>query len=778
MNRTLNFSAGKATVTLRQTALMVLVFALAFLTSLASYAQVGQVPPSQIVVKDTINFGDSTRNGLINKIIQPIRFHENKIKRERERMVTLIRKLAKEGDMSIDSATVEAIVNDLISLTANLAATQDTTVRLQDEIDQAILDLNTKAPRLLVDSIQVQLGNVLQGLLDDSKAENVAARKELLAKLTALRQIQFSCGSEEVPVFQATIGDTLQVDYQKCLSAQTRIFGWHLATAKDRYQNYNLNYLTDLVLYGFELAASGKENNPKTLAGLLEGGILEKNQGYGKSVSLSVYSNSTAVVSTFLNESAAQEQFLSRIKELISSYKLQGINIYFGDIQAKDSKKFSAFIKQLKTELTNDGQSLVLTISVPPIANRRSLAQANVYEFAVLNPLVDFYLVQTQNLNITETRIPFVQSPLYPDQLNSRGSIEGTMAFYSNGKVPVGKLVMTVGYQGISWPMPDFVPDSRATGFGTVRDYKTIRQTLVSTVGLPEGAVLGYDPEQVAAYLNYGTLGNLRQVWYDDAKSLVEKYKWGMDNSTGGVAIWGLGDDDGYTELWDALGATLIRIDSVVVSSKSLLPETSQTLTLKEYLWTYMQDIQWAGLNDIYIGDPNKKPEPNYCYFDPYPDRDSLQRLAKEYGVTDFWQKRSEFAKYDTTEYYSIDSYQDCVCMVGRWNRYAEVNGIATLVLFGFTVLGFAILLLGIRKHGDDWTLRGVFTGICIGLGLLSLVALFFSMFFNTQVGFIGAGSSEVTIWVLILIFALGIAAGLAINRLRMAKKFAHRDLP
>jgi len=206
--------------------------------------------------------------------------------------------------------------------------------------------------------------------------------------------------------------------------------------------------------------------------------------------------------------------------------------------------------------------------------------------------------------------------------------------------------------------------------------------------------------------------------------------------------------------------------------------DSSQRLTLKEYLWTYMQDIQWAGLNDIYIGDPNKKPEADYCYFDTYPDRDSLYRLAKAYDVASFWQKRSDFVRYDTTEYYSIDSYQDCVCMVGRWNRYAEVNGIATLVLLGLTVLGFVILLLGIRKHGDDWSLRGVFTGICIGLGLLALVALFFSLFFNTQVGFIGAGSSEVTIWVLILIFALGIAAGLAINRLRMAKKFAHRDLP
>lgn len=757
---------------------VILAFGLTWMVLFGADAQQSRIPPSQIILKDTVNFGDSARNGLINKLVQPIRFRENQIRRERERMVELIRKLTQEGDLSIDTATVNAIVNDLIQLTQTLAATQDTTLRLQDEIDQAILELDTKAPKQLVDSIQIQLGNVLQGLLDDSKAENTAARKELMAKLTALRQIQFSCGTSGLPTFQANLGDTLSVDYQKCLNAQTRIFGWHLPSMNDRIQNYNLNYLTDLILYGYELGVSGRENNPKTLLGLLQGGILKANDPFGKSVSLSIYSNSGNVTSEFLSQNSAQNQFFTRIKELISGYKLNGINIYFEQIQTKDSQKFTQFIRQLKSELSQMDKSLILTVSIPPIANSRDLTLANAYDFSALNSWVDFYLVQTQKMNITQTRIPFSLSPLYPDPANSRGSIEGTFAFYSNGKVPAGKLVMTVSYQGISWPMPDFIPGSRGTGFGSILDYKNIQETIVSTMGQPDGAIMGYDPEQASAYLNYGTLGSLRQVWFDDSQSLADKYTWALDNQIGGVAIWGLGFDDGSTELWDVLGATLIRVDSVVVSSKILTPSTSQELRLLDYLWTYKQDIQWAGLNDIYIGDPFKKPEPDYCYFEIYPDRDSIQRLAEAHQVLDFWQNRNEFVRYDTTEYYSINSYQDCVCMVGRWDRYAEINGIVSAVLFVLLFIGISIILLGIRKYGDEWSLRGLFTVISIVLGLLALIALFFYLFFNTQVGFIGAGSNEVSIWVLILIFAFGIAAGLIINRLRMAKKFAYRDLP
>lgn len=764
---------------------VILAWGLCCLTFYGSFAQENRIPPSQIILRDTINLGDSARSGLINKMIQPFRFRENQIQRERERMVQLIRRLADQGDMSIDSVTVNAIVNDLIQLTQSLAATQDSTVRLQDEIDQALLDLDSKAPKQLVDSIQIQLGNVLQGLLDDSKAENAAARKELVSKLTALRQIQFSCGAEGLTSFQATLGDSLLVEYQTCLQAQTRIFGWHLPSMNDRIQNYNLNYLTDLILYGYELGANGRENNPKTLLGLLEGGILKKNQPFGKTVSLSVFSNSAPVTETFLSQNTAQNQLITRIKELISAYKLNGINIYFERLQAKDNQKFTQFISRLKSELSQVDKNLILTVSIPPIANSRDLALTNAYDFSALNSRVDFFLVQTQNLNHTATRIPFSPSPLYPDQANSRGSIEGTFAFYSNGKVEAKKLVMTVGYQGISWPMPDFVPGSRGLGFGSMMDYKTIQETIVSTIGQPDGAVMGYDPEQSSAYLNYGSIGNLRQVWFDDSRSLMDKYTWALDNAIGGVAIWGLGYDEGYTELWDVLGATLIKVDTVEVSSERIVPaKPPQELSLMEYLWTYKQDIQWAGLNDIYIGNPYKKPEAEYCFFETYPDRDSIQRLAKAHQVLNYWQNRNEFVPYDTTvhndanKYYSITSYQDCVCMIGRWDRYAEINGIASASLFLLLFIGISVILLGIKKHGDEWSLRGLFTAISIGIGLLALITLFFYLFFNTQVGFIGAGSNEVSIWVLILIFAFGIVLGLIINRLRMAKKFAYRDLP
>jgi spore germination protein YaaH len=761
-------------------------------------AQSQEIPPARIVLADSVKFADSVRQGLINKIVQPFRFKENQTRKERERVVDLLRKLATDGDMAIDSVTVNTIANDLILLTDSLAATRGTTQFLQKEIERALINLDSKAPKEVVDSIQVQLGSVLQGLMDETKAANTAARKKLLEKLSDLRQIQFACGSDGVRTLQDTVGDSLVVSYQKCLIpiAKQRIFGWHSPTKNQAVQNYNLNYLTDLILYGYELGANGAEVNPKSLTDVIQGGILEKNQSYGKAISLSVFTASESVVSAFLNNKTAQEKFFSRIKSLIVTHKFNGINIYFEQIQPKDNRSFSDFIGRLKSELLKLDQNQLLTISVPPISNTRNLEMASkAYNFELLNADVNFYLVQTQRLNITATRIPFSMNPLYPAVSKNRGSIEETFSFYLNGKIRTEKLVMTVGYDGISWPMPDFKPGTLANGFGSTVNYKTVQETIVSTIGQQNGAVMGYDSEQASAYINYGSLGNLRQLWFNDSQSLADKYSWALDNAIGGVAIWGLGGDDGYTELWDVLGATLLEIDSITVNKEVIeKPKIKKGLSLWDYFKIYRNDIQWASVNDIYVGDPSDE---CYCYFEEYPSGEQIDSVARILSIGDFWDYFEKFKPYkgsvkvddmgltfkfgddkDEKEYYAISSSEVCLSLLGRWNRYTEIFELTSIVLVIILLISTIILLLGIKRHGEDWGLRGIFLGISIGSGLLSIVALFFYFFFNTQIIFIGAGSSEVSVWVMISIFVLGILAGLIINKLRMAKKFSYHDLP
>lgn len=758
---------------------IIIAFTLVFSFLSGAIAQQDSIPPSQLILKDKVDIGDTARNGLINKLIQPFRFRENIRLSERKRVVNLLRRLTTQGDLAIDSATVQSITDELLELTGELMATTDTTVQLREEIARTIQNLDSKAPQTLVDSIQIQVGNVLQGLLDQSKAERLAEKGKLAEALFQLRQIGLSCGAPGLPTLRDTLGDTLVVDYQICLKAKLPIFAWHSPAFNQEFQGYNLNYLTDLILESYQLGENGIESNPKGLQSSLDSAVLAKSKAYGKRILLSVHSISAERTGLLLNSSDMQDRFLKRITELIQSYGLNGISLNLVGLNRRDSRALSSFVSLLKDTMLSIDSTQILTLDLPPLANTSQNQLASALDFDNLNPKVDYYLIQTQRLNITATRIPFSLSPLYADEINSRGSIETAMAFYTNGKIPMNKLVMSLSYEGIQWPMPDFVPGSRAKEFGTILNYQQVQSILNSALEDENGAVLGFDPAQASAYLNYTDGGRLMQLWFTETRGLAAKYEWVLKNNLGGVALKSMGTDSETTELWDVLGASLIQVDSAVRKTQKIeVVPTKKSHSIWSYLKTYSVDIQWAGLNDIYIGNPTEIPE-KYCGdYDNVPNRDEIRLSADTLGIENYWQYQSEFTKYAGTKYYAIDSDEECICLLGRWDRYTEINGIAFLSLL--LLLGTSILItfFGVKRHGEEWSLRGIFIGLTITSGLLAFITLFFYLFFNTQFKFIGAGSNEVTIWGLITIFSLGILAGIIIHRLRISKTFTQRDLP
>ncbi|TDK50630.1 glycosyl hydrolase family 18 protein [Algoriphagus formosus] len=757
--------------------LVVLGLMFLFIANPKALAQNDTIPPSRLIMRDTIDMGDSARKGIINKLIQPIRFKENRNKRERERVVDLIRNLTTDGDLAIDSTTVQLIADELLDLTNQLMVTKDTTVSIQNEIARTIKNLDSKAPKVLVDSIQIQLGNVLQGLLDQSQKEKAAEKSSLTASLSELRQIGLSCGAPGLPILRDSVGDTLIVDYQFCLKAKIPVFGWY--GNANNFQEYNLNYLTDLIIQSYQVGSDGLEANPRGLRMVLDSAVLSKSLAFGKRVSLSIETTSAQRTRNLLRSASVSSSLFGRINELVKEYGLGGINISLAGLRESDSEGLSNFIGKFKENLAALDTTLLLTLNIPPIANSPEFDLASSIDYTQLNSQVDYYLIQAQRLNIAETTIPFSLSPLYPDQTSSRGSIENAVAFYTNGKLPISKLVVTLSYEGVFWPMQGFIPGSRSDDFGTIIDYSESQAILSRALESENGSVLGFDPIQASAYLNYRDSQGLKQLWFTDSQGLAAKYKWLLDNNVGGVAILGLGTESGSSSLWDVLGASMIEVDSLVLSSQKIeVEEAQEPRTFWSYLKTYSRDIQWAGLNDIYIGDPNKKPKEEYCYYDIYPDGDSLRVLANQKGIQSYWDYENKFSQYPGTDYYSLDSDKECLCLLGRWDKYADLNFIAFAIFFVLLILAVVITFFGIKRFGEEWTLRSVFIGLTIAFGLLAFICFFFFLFFNTQLKFIGAGSSEVTIWGVIIIFIVGILAGIIIHRLRISRTFTQRDLP
>src|SRR5690554_2053845 len=580
-----------------------------------SFKCLAQIPASQLILEDSIQLSKE-REGFINQLIQPLRFRENKINRERARVVDLIRQLTESNDFRIDSTTVDDISNELLELANELGQSLEESKNMQAEIQHVLSDLDTKASRVMIDSIQNQLGTILQGLVDEAQKESTAQRDEIRNKLRDIKNIQDKCGAENMILVETEVGDST-VTYYKCLDTKIKVFGWHNAWAGDVYENYNFNYLTDIIYYGYELGADGNSKNPSDMVTLRESRLSQLSSVHNVGISLSVYSKSPSEISRFLRSNQAKENFINQLDQLVTSDSLSGLNIYFEDLPLQESNLFSSFVSQLKGKFSTDDKEFLITLTLPSIAAMSDQNKANAYDFAQLNSSVDYFLVQTNKLKTTGTRIPGSPSPLFGQDGVSVGTVESTLGFYTNGRVPLGKLVMTVTYLGISWQVPDFLPGSPSLGGGSYMEFKHIQDRFLDTGSPTEPPFFGFDHEQVSSYYNYVENGRLKKVWFEDGNSLFQKYNYALDANLGGVAIWGLGYDDGYLGLWDALGAALVDIDSVVVETKSTSPTDNgngpSKLSFLDHLLIYFDDLQWASVNDILFYREDILASPIHC---------------------------------------------------------------------------------------------------------------------------------------------------------------------
>jgi len=737
-----------------------------------SFNGLAQIPASQLIIEDSIQFAKE-REGFINQLVQPLRFRENRINRERTRVVNLIRQLTESSAFRIDSTTVNDISDELLHLANELGQSLEESKNMQAEIQHVLSDLDTKASRVMIDSIQNQLGTILQGLIDDTHRESTAQRNEIREKLKDIKNIQNRCGSGNMITMETAVNDSTTVVYYKCLDTKMKVFGWHNAWAGDVYENYNFNYLTDIIYYGYELGADGNIKNPSDMVTLRESRLSQLSSVHNVGISLSVYSKSPSEISRFLRSNQAKENFINQLDRLVTSDSLSGLNIYFEDLPLQESNLFSSFVSQLKGRFSTDDKEFLITLTLPSIAAMSDQNKANAYDFAQLNSSVDYFLVQTNKLKTTGTRIPGSPSPLFGQDGVSVGTVESTLGFYTNGRVPLGKLVMTVTYLGISWQVPDFLPGSPSLGGGSYMEFKHIQDRFLDTGSPTEPPFFGFDHEQVSSYYNYVENGRLKKVWFEDGNSLFQKYNYALDANLGGVAIWGLGYDDGYLGLWDALGAALVDIDSVVVETKGLSPIEKETdkLSFLDYLLIYFDDLQWASVNDILFYRENILAAPIHCNAQVIPD-------IEEYKVEDIWNTRKEydFTKGPTEN--RLDCPEQCNSLLSRWEVYTVFHGYSTVGILVLLILTVLFILWKIRTFADDWHNRRLMITVAIIIAIFLCLSLFLRLFFNIKFPVFGAGAEAEDIWIFLLIFLIGIALGYMIHKLQGRKTGNEVSLP
>lgn len=738
------------------------------------------ITPSTIKLDSTLKYKEKAK-GLLKKITQPIKFKSNKLAKEKEGIYKFMLGLIQDGQLKIDPATVKQIMNQLDQIvTANNAKnelleggikTNEEAALSNEKKIQQVLDtfkIQDKANQSVIESMKTQMSAFVQANTLKNSQEKRVVLSEIDNKLKEISQVKYSTASKLAPIESDTINKVLKY-FRRGLSPKMnmKIIGWHRLGLNNEYLKYNYNYLSAINLDCFELSASGKCKNPNDIKAFQKpGGVIAVAQSRGCDVYLTIYNNDENEIREFLRSSSAQEVFLSELDSIVKLSKLKGINIYFDCIMSPEP--FDGFIAGLRANLKSIDPKIQLNISIPAIVNSENKYKIDSYRFAVLNPLVDYYIVLSDNLIPRDVELAQAASPLLKSEKFTNRTIESTFSYYRNTEIPTSKLILTVSSSGTIWAVDDFSGHLQADQMESI-GYADIQEYYMNQQSGDQSIAEGFDPDQAVPFLNIVGPDSsfMEQIWFEDSRSLFLKYNWALDNQLGGVSIRGLGDDGDYPELWEALGASLIRIDSTYTNDPA-----NKTGDMKR-LWTiitnayhgfsrktFFQDLRWARVVRLKYETPDTITGYKRFNYILNPSIGSVDDSISNYLVKQrIWKDTIAYVEVREKNFECyLPSLPYCYSIYARWTIYGKFFNWCFYLLLALTLL-FAVISFNLERYllKSEKT-RNFIRNLPSVLGLFSIFFFCFWMFIDPTIKWFGTGSADGTdgiIMIYILIFGI-----------------------
>jgi spore germination protein YaaH len=289
--------------------------------------------------------------------------------------------------------------------------------------------------------------------------------------------------------------------------------------------------------------------------------LIAKTQINNTKFSLTIAMQKNKTLESFLDNKQAQQTLIDNLLKIVKSDKLNGLNIDFEyDGKPDDSyrQKFTEFAKNLSMSFKNASPNTELSIDFFPL----SIQKPRLYDVASLAPYFDRVIVMSYDYYSGSSDLAgpvapisgYIASPS-AKQKSYFFDVETTYSDFTK-VVPKDKLIMGVPYYGWDYPVEDntnplskILPQNDYNGYAEVISYGRAR---TNTDLKPENCY--WEDVAKATWCTYTDSNNVqREVWLEDNKSIEYKFDFSNLNNLAGIAIWTLGYDKDYPDIWNLI---------------------------------------------------------------------------------------------------------------------------------------------------------------------------------------------------------------------------------
>jgi spore germination protein len=237
---------------------------------------------------------------------------------------------------------------------------------------------------------------------------------------------------------------------------------------------------------------------------------------------------------TILSSVPIRRKLTGNVLNTLAQYDLAGVNFDFENMYPEDRTLYTDFIAELTVSLNSC--AYLSSVAVPAkSADLPDNPWSGAFDYAALGAVVDFMFLMTYDWGVP-TGAPMAVAPI--DQV--RKVIE-----YATSLTPPGKIIQGIPLYGYNWPLPD-TPENAAT---------TVNLISVYDLAYDNNATILYDAKTQSPWFQYTDASAARhEVWFEDVRSVLAKYKLACEFNVKGVGFWSSRNEPyGFPQNWRLL---------------------------------------------------------------------------------------------------------------------------------------------------------------------------------------------------------------------------------
>ena len=248
-------------------------------------------------------------------------------------------------------------------------------------------------------------------------------------------------------------------------------------------------------------------------------------------VHLCITAFSDSIINAFLPYANKRSIAISAIKDLITQYNADGVNIDIEGMDLSQRTNFNNFIAELSIEVPE------IVIATPAVDWQ------DAYDYATLATYADLFIMgYDYHWSGGE---PGPVDPLFGGSPWGQFAIDWTVGDYINTHgVPREKIILGLPLYGRSWETTNNSVPGISNGISS-----SVLMLEANDLANLHGSY--YDIVSESPYI---LLSN-EQIWYPNIGSVETRALWALDQDIQGIGFWALGYENGIPDFWSTINS-------------------------------------------------------------------------------------------------------------------------------------------------------------------------------------------------------------------------------